>query len=129
MNNRDYTAVTEIAYRYFDGLHNADIDNLRQIFHRDCFLKSPGIRRSLEEWFELISNRPVPNLRGDPFNYQILEVQVFGDQAMLRVYCPLLGSTFIDFLGLLKENGDWLIVNKMYAEIPNLVGDIINDKN
>ncbi len=39
------------------------------------------------------------------------------DQAMAKVDVPLLAAHFIDFLGLLKEDGTWKIVNKMYTTI------------
>ena len=110
--------IVSIVQAYFEGLHYANAEKLRAIFSADCVLKAPGVRRNLDEWLELVKSRPVPAERGDGFNYAILNLDVMGEQAMVKVYCPLLGSDFIDFLGLLYEDGQWLITNKMYANQP-----------
>lgn len=34
---------------------------------------------------------------------------------MVKVACPLPHGNFTDYLGFLKEDGVWKIVNKMYA--------------
>jgi len=108
--------VERIVKDYFAGLHHADLTKLRNIFHPDAYLKAPGLRRNLDEWLELVSKREVPAQRGDPEGFKILSMDVMHEQAMVKVLCPLLGRIYVDFLGLLKENGQWLIVNKMYAD-------------
>lgn len=120
-NKTDFETVTELVTDYFDGLYQADVAKLRRIFHKDAFLKAPGLRRSLEEWLALVASRPIPKEAGESYDFKILAVDLSGDQAMVKVECPLLSNFYIDFLGLLKEGGHWLIVNKMYADNP-LIG-------
>lgn len=105
--------------KYFKGLHLANADMLESVFSADCVLKAPGIRRTRHEWLEFVQNRPVPSTRGDKYAYKILSIDVSGEQAMVKVDVPLLDSNFIDYLGLLRENNQWHIVNKMYAVKPN----------
>jgi len=112
----DFESVTAIIQAYFNGLHNGDVPKLKSIFHQDAWLKAPGVRRSLEQWLESVANRPVPAQEGKSFNYKILSIDIVHDQAMVKVECPLFEFDYIDFLGLLKEQGQWLIVNKMYAD-------------
>ncbi|MEX0297923.1 MAG: nuclear transport factor 2 family protein [Kordiimonas sp.] len=112
----DFQVITNMVQAYFDGLHHGDTKKLRPLFHVDTVLKAPGIRRTREEWLELVDSRPVPQKEGHPYAYKILSIDVVGDQAMVKALCPLLGSIFIDYLGLLKENGQWLFVSKMYAD-------------
>ena len=119
MPNRDAREVERIIYRYFQGLHHGDVTLLDEIFHNDCVLKAPHLRRDKHAWLELVKTRQIPAKKGDIFAYQILNIELSGDQAMVKVLCPLLGSTFIDYLGLLFENNQWLIVNKMYADMPS----------
>ena len=45
------------------------------------------------------------------FNFIIQSLEIVGDQAIAKVDAPLLAAHFIDFLGLLKEDGQWKIVN------------------
>ena len=51
------------------------------------------------------------------YNFNIQSLEIVGDQAMAKVDVPLLAAHFIDFLGLLKEDGEWKIVNKMFTLI------------
>ncbi len=102
--------------QYFEGLHHGNVEKLTAIFHPRCQLQAPGIRRSRDEWLTLVAMRESPAKRGDPFNYRILSIDIQGEQAMAQVDCPLLGSRFTDYLGLLYESGEWKIVNKMYAD-------------
>ncbi|MGH1350798.1 MAG: nuclear transport factor 2 family protein [Methyloligellaceae bacterium] len=111
----DKQIITKMTEAYFIGLHEADIEKLKAVFHEDTVLKAPGIRRTRDEWLNLVASRPVPQKEGYSFNYKILSIDIMGEQAMVKVYCPLLGSEFIDFLGFLKEGSDWKIVNKMYS--------------
>lgn len=108
-------AVINTVNAYFEGLHFADIEKLHAIFSHDCVLKAPGIRRDLDSWLSLVAAREVPHEKGDPFSYKVLQLEVIGEQALVKVYCPLLGQEYIDYLGLLYENNRWRIVNKMYA--------------
>lgn len=125
MQTESSAAVEQIVEAYFKGLHFADTTLLRSIFSDDCVLKSPGIRRSLNDWLSFVGSRPVPADINAPFAYQILDIQMLGEQAMVKAYCPLLGNHFIDYLGLLHEHGRWRIVNKMYADQPD--GDTCED--
>jgi hypothetical protein len=112
------TQISNITQAYFEGLYFADVKKLKAIFSPDSVLKAPGIRRNLEEWLELVQQRAIPAEQGESFRYRILSIEQLGDQAMVKVYCPLLDNAYIDFLGLLREDDQWQIVNKMYADIP-----------
>ncbi len=112
----DIDRITAIVQDYFDGLHSADLSKLERIFHPDATLKAPGLRRSLQEWLQFVGEREVPADLEAEFGYRILSLDIAGEQAMVKVLCPLLDRCYVDFLGLLKEDGHWLIVNKMYAD-------------
>ncbi len=114
----DFEIITGMVRAYFDGLHRGDTEKLRQLFHEDTILKAPDIRRTREEWLTLVGSRPIPQNEGHPYAYKVLAIEISGGQAMVKVVCPLLGSVFLDYLGLLKENNQWLFVSKMYADHP-----------
>lgn len=113
----DFESITEIIQVYFHGLHNGDVTRLKSIFHQDTWLKAPGVRRSLEQWLKDVADRSTPAQLNSPFNFKILSIDVVQDQAMVKIQCPLFDFNYIDFLGLLKEQGQWLIVNKMYTDV------------
>jgi hypothetical protein len=111
----DFAAVVTLVQDYFDGLHQGDVDKLRGLFHPDAYLKAPGLRRSREDWLSAVGNRPIPQAQGAAYRFRILSVELVKDQAMVKAECPLLEHFYVDFLGLLKEDGRWQIVNKMYC--------------
>jgi len=109
------TEIRAMVNDYFVGLHQGDAARLAALFHSDCVLKTPGQRRTQEQWLADVMARPVPCNTGHPWNYSIIRLEVDGDQAMVKVNCPLPHGGFVDYLGFLKEDGAWKIVNKMYA--------------
>ena len=113
----DFAIITGIVNHYFDGLYHGDVAKLTSIFHVDTWLKSPGIRRSLQEWLTDVANRPTPKQQGRTYEFKLLSLDIVQDQAMVKIHCPLFDFNYIDYLGLLKENGQWLIVNKMYSDL------------
>ncbi len=113
----EFESVMALVGEYFHGLHQGDSKRLRAIFHADAFLKAPGLRRSLNEWLDAVANRAVPAQQGQPFNFKLLSVEIIKDQAMVKLECPLFDHAYVDYLGLLKEDGRWLIVNKMYTDL------------
>lgn len=113
----DVESITAIIQAYFYGLHNGDVTKLKSIFHEDSWLKAPGVRLSLEQWLKAVADRPTPAQQSRAFNYKILSIDIVQDQAMVKVHCPLFDFNYVDFLCLLKEQGQWLIVNKMYADV------------
>ncbi|WP_286238821.1 nuclear transport factor 2 family protein [Neptuniibacter halophilus] len=115
-NLNDLDTVISLVQDYFSGLHYAEVTKLDAVFHPDAVLKAPGLRRTKKAWLEKVSNREIPAELNMPFDYRILSVDLLNEQAMVKVYCPLPGRQYIDFLGLLKEQGRWMIVNKMYAD-------------
>lgn len=112
----DFAAITTILHNYFDGLHHGDVAKLKSIFHPDAWLKAPGVRRSLTQWLNNVENRPIPAQLNKQFGFKILALDVVQDQAMAKISCPLFNFNYIDFLGLLKEEGQWRIVTKMYTD-------------
>ena len=113
----DFESVNDIVRDYFDGLHYGDVAKLRAIFHADAFLKAPGFRRSLEQWLSAVASRQIPSQQGRAYGLKLLSIDVIKDQAMVKLECPLFEHRYIDFLGLLKEDGQWKIVTKMYTDL------------
>ena len=113
----DMAQVTAILQGYFEGLHHGDVAKLTALFHPDAWLKGPGVRRSLQQWLSDVGSRAIPAQLNLPFAFKILSVDVVQDQAMAKIQCPLFDFNYIAFLGLLKEEGQWRIVSKMYTDI------------
>jgi len=112
----DFDSILSVLEQYFRGLHMGDADKLKAIFHEDTWLKAPGVRRSLSMWLDDVKNRQKPAEIDSPFRFKVLSIDIVKEQAMAKVYCPLFEFHYIDFIGLLKEQEQWKIVNKMYVD-------------
>lgn len=115
--DKETRMIACIIQDYFDGLHEGDTAKLDRIFHDDVVLKAPGLRRSKQAWLEIVARRPVPAREGAVYQYHILSIDRVKDQAMVKLECPLSDHFYVDFIGLLKENGQWQIVSKMYSDL------------
>ena len=113
----EFDDVITLVQIYFEGLYQGDVKKLASIFHSDTFLKAPGLRRSLTEWLAAVAERPIPAHQGLAYNFRLLSIEIIKDQAMVKLDCPLFDHAYVDFLSLLKENGRWLVVNKMYTDL------------
>ena len=122
----DFDQVTGIINQYCEGLYLGDVNILNSIFHQDTWLKLPGKRRSLKAWLEDVKHRRAPKDLDQAYDFKILSVDIIKDQAMVKLECPLFDYHYIDFLGLLKEEGQWKIVNKMYTDITVSTSDNAN---
>ncbi len=117
LGKQDFETVMSLVKDYCDGLHFGDVEKLRSIFHADAFLRAPNLRRSLNDWLAAVATRPVPAQEGQAYNFKLLSIEIIKDQAMVKLECPLFDHLYVDYLGLLKENGQWLFVNKMYTDL------------
>lgn len=113
----EYEAIIGLLNDYFDSLFEGDVEKLRSIFHEDAWLKGNNYRKTRDEWLEAVAARPEPKHEGMTYAFNIMSLEIIGDQAMAKLDVPLLAAHFIDFLGLLKEDGQWKIVNKMFTII------------
>lgn len=116
-NTSDFASITAILQGYFDGLYHGDVPKLQALFHPDAWLKAPGVRRSLVRWLTDVATRSTPAQLKQAFDFKVLSIDVVQDQAMAKIHCPLFDFNYIDFLGLLKEEGQWRIVTKMYTDL------------
>jgi hypothetical protein len=117
LQSDDYIAVQVLMRDYFDGLYDGEVEKLRGLFHEDAWLKAPDFRRTRDEWLEAVAARPIPRSEGMTYAFRVLSVEIAGDQAMVKADVPLLAGRCTDFLSLLKEEGEWKIVNKMFAAV------------
>ncbi len=116
-NKDDAQIIEALLQDYFDGLYEGDVEKLRNVFHDDAWLKGNNYRKSRDEWLAAVATRPIPKDEGMDYGFKVISLDIVDDQAMAKVDVPLLAAHFIDFLGLLKEDGTWKIVNKMYTTI------------
>ncbi len=116
-NITEEAKVREVIGLYFRAHETGSGAFIQQIFHPE--LKMMGVRndslvvRSAEQYWSGFSGRAAADEATR--RRWIDRVEVFGHAANVRVVLDYPTVTYVDFFALLKINGEWKIVSKVYA--------------
>ena len=111
-----------IERHYFDGVRRSDTALAHGAFHpvANMYFIREGklVQRSIPDWLaDIARNAPKP-AQPDSFKRRVLDVDVSGNAATAKLQLDYANSVIIDYMSLLKENGQWLIVNKIFDRKP-----------
>ena len=114
-----FTAVTGVLETYFDGLYHADVVRLGNAFHPKAIYatadESPLLYRTMDEYFRVVAKRVSPASREEPRRDVIDAIEFAGENtAFARVRCSIGTKDFIDFLTLVRTDGTWRIMAKIF---------------
>jgi hypothetical protein len=123
-----YTDTDEQAIRrhieqhYFEGLRRSDTALAHRAFSSVAKMYSIRdgklVELSIPDWLDRIaSNAPQP-ARPDTFRRRVLEVDVSGTAAVAKTRLDYADALIIDYMSLLKVDGQWTIVNKIFDRKP-----------
>jgi len=115
----EFAAVTGVLETYFDGLYHTDTDRLSIAFHPKAIYVTadevPLLYRTMDEYFRVVETRESPALRAEPRRDRIDAIEFAGDNtAFARVRCSIGTRDFIDFLTLVRTDGAWRIIAKVF---------------
>ena len=119
MTQYAYTAVMPVLQTYFDGLYHSDTERLRHVFHPKAQYVSVTegtlLYRDMTDYFAVVDARPSPASRGEKRRDEIVSIEFAGPvtaRAVLR--CAIGVKFFTDFLTLIKLDGHWQIISKVF---------------
>ena len=115
----EFAAVTGVLETYFDGLYHADIERLGTVFHPKAIYatadETPLLYRTMDEYFPVVKKRVSPASRDEPRCDKIESIEFAGENtAFARVRCCIGTKYFIDFLTLVRTDGAWRIMAKIF---------------
>lgn len=115
----EFEAVAAVLQDYFDGLHHSDTQRLRRVFHPRalyaCATDGTLLALSMDDYFPIVDRRASPASRGEARTDRILAIEFAGPvTALARVTCSILPKHFIDLLTLVKLEGRWQIIAKVF---------------
>ncbi|PZM12277.1 nuclear transport factor 2 family protein [Rhizobium tubonense] len=110
-------AIRAVIHLYVDGMAFANEPALKKAFHRQAAIV--GNFQGAVEWLsrdEFIASimAEAPAAPGTQPLMEIEMIEITGDTASVRVIDEFAGMRFSDYLSLLKADGRWTIVNKLY---------------
>ena len=114
-----FVEVTALVSDYFDGLYRSDSTILRKVFHPSalyaCASDGTLLTLRMDDYFPIIDKRPSPASRNDPRTDRIISIEFAGPvTALARVECSILPKRFIDLLTLIRVDGRWQIISKVF---------------
>ena len=123
MTPTDHAQVIALMTAYFEGLYYADSAVLRRVFHPNlayvCATEADELYLDLETYMSRIDNREPPARQGKSRDEAILEI-AFGSNRIAHVTArmSMMGRDYLDFLTLVRQDGAWRIVSKVFTYIP-----------
>jgi len=104
---------------YFDGLYHSDTARLSRIFHPQaiyaCATEGSLTHLTIDRYFPIVDARPSPASRGEVRADRIVSIELAGPvTAIVRAECAIGPKQFTDLLTLVKLEGRWQIISKVF---------------
>lgn len=120
--NAPFEDIRAVVQDYFDALYFCDIDKLQRVFHPKAIYatadETPLLYRTMEEYVPVVAARQSPASRGEVRRDHIDAVDLAGENtAFARVRCSIGLRDFVDFLTLVRTDGRWQIIAKIFQII------------
>lgn len=115
----EFEPVTAVLRDYFEGLYRSDTQILRRVFHPAalyaCATSGTLVAMDMDTYFPVVDRRPSPASRGDARADRIVGIEFAGPvTALARVECSIRPKRYIDLLTLVKLDGRWQILAKVF---------------
>jgi hypothetical protein len=114
-----YPEIIALLSDYFDGLYHSDSVLLARVFHPSAqyFCASDGtlLHLTMPEYFPIVAQRASPASRNEIRRDKILSIELAGPvSAFVRLECAIGPKFFTDLLTLVKLDGRWQIISKVF---------------
>ncbi len=115
LNVSEYDAIADVVQHYIDGAKSGKGDDMKPAFHDDATIFGyagadlfAGPIQRLFDWVD--ENGPATGLQA-----RIASIDLIGTVATVRLELDnWTGSRFTDLFTLLKVDGNWKIMNKVF---------------
>ena len=114
--------IITLLDNYFEVIHAQDLELFDQVFHKDCCLYSAQsgelVLRPYALYREQVAGRKSPKELGNPRKDEILSVDMLSPtMASAKVQLQMFEGIMQDYLNLVKIDGRWWIVAKLYEQV------------
>jgi Putative lumazine-binding len=115
----DEAAIRQTVQYYFDGGKNRDSLTLRKAFHpeaRMLFARDGKlVVVPIGEYITRVGSERLKPGEVDSTERKVVSVDVVGDAAVAKLELKRPAAVLTDYMSLLKVEGRWLIVNKIFT--------------
>ena len=118
--NSNYAQVETCIKKYLKGDAQKDFETLKPSFHPNATMKYVSSKSGYQEFNALEAfagdkGREPEKNRTDTIAY----INITGNAAQAKVEVDYPNITVVDYLHLLKIDGKWMIVNKIFSSKPS----------
>jgi hypothetical protein len=122
LEDPEEAAIRSVVDLYFIGMREGDAESLKRAFHPDAMLYFVGEGNCLQgltqaQWYAGQAESPhAPHRSG--LHMRVTSIDRMGEAAVARVEVEDALMRVTDYLSLLKIEGDWKVVNKIFGRAP-----------
>ena len=118
-----YAEIVTLLQDYFDGFYASDVDKLKRVFHPNWHLISvtggPLVDDPMDVVYARVAGRTPPAAENQKRRDRVLSIDKSGPEAALaKVQIAIGPRLYTDYLNLLRIDGRWQIVAKIYSHVP-----------
>jgi hypothetical protein len=121
-NSTDTELINQTVGHYFKGMYHGDVERLKKAFHPQAlvigYFDGNLVFNSLEQFLGFIKAAPIPSEKGEEYDMRIVSVDITGAVGTVKVADLYQGRRFTDYLSMLKEGDNWVIINKAFHHEP-----------
>ncbi len=121
-NSIDTELINQTVEHYFKGMYHGDVERLKKAFHPQAlvigYFDGNLAFNSLDQFLGFIKAAPVPSEKGEDYDMQIVSMDITGAVGTVKVADLYQGRRFTDYLSMLKEGDNWVIINKAFHHEP-----------
>ena len=115
----DEAAIRQTVQYYFDGGKNRDSLTLRKAFHPEARMlfarEGKLVVVPIGEYITRVGSESLKPGEMDSTERKVVSVDVVGDAAVAKLELKHPNAVLTDYMSLLKVDGRWLIVNKIFT--------------
>lgn len=113
------TDIEDVIQAYLDGLYHCDVQALARVFHPQALYATASgaepLLLRLDEYLPIVAQRDPPSRTGAARREAVLAIDIAGPAtALVKLSCRFFGKDYIDFLTLIRVQGRWQIVAKVF---------------
>lgn len=118
-HNEDIKRIKNQVNLYFKGTYQGDISQLERAFHPQAritgLIDQQYFDWTLAEFTTRVTAKPTAENKNEPYDKEIIFVDKVNNAAMVKARVVVGSLVFIDYITLLKINGEWIIRNKSFT--------------
>jgi hypothetical protein len=117
-----FEEISSVVTEYFEALYFCDVEKLQRVFHPQAIYatadETPLLYMTMEQYVPVVAARQSPASRGETRRYHIDAIDLAGaNTAVARARSSMGARDFVDFLSLVRTDGQWRIIAKVFQFI------------